>query len=82
MCNKLYWYGDEEFGWSARGSHGVGGDYWITLDDNTVNSFQIMFQERQSGNTYRFHKTSDTLDGAKVIAQANNNARRMLLLTP
>jgi hypothetical protein len=61
MCNKLYWHGDEEFGWSARGSRDVGGDYWIVRTDNAVPwlgvpaskiRFQISFQERQSGNAY------------------------------
>jgi hypothetical protein len=79
MCSKLYWYGDEELGWSARGSYGVGGDYWIVQDDNAVISFQIMFQERLSGNAYRLRKTSNTLNEAKIVAQAHNDARRVLL---
>ena len=91
MCNKLYWHGDEEFGWSARGSRDVGGDYWIVRTDNAVPwlgvpaskiRFQISFQERHSGNKYWLRKIGDTLDEAKVIAQADNDARRMQFSAP
>jgi hypothetical protein len=87
MTNKLYWHGSEEFGWSARGSRGVGGDYWIVQADNAVRwagmpaskiSFQVRFQERRSGNTHWLRKPSDTLDEAKAIAQADNDSRRQV----
>jgi hypothetical protein len=87
MCNKLYWHGDEEFGWSARGSRGIGGDYWIVRTPwqgapASKVRFQISFQERHSGNKYWLRKIGDTLDEAKIIAQADNDARRVQFQEP
>jgi hypothetical protein len=87
MRKKLYWCGGEEFGWGARGSRGVGGDYWIVRTDNATHwagvpaskiRFQVRFQERQSGNTHWLRKIGDTLDEAKAIAQTDNDARRQI----